>query len=45
VRPVAINWSRPRAALTKAEAPHGGEPRSAALPAVHHEIPTRPPGD
>jgi hypothetical protein len=45
VRPVAINWSRPRATLTKAEAPHAGEPRSATLPATHDEIPTRPPGD
>ena len=45
VRPVAIDWSRPRKKLNKAEMPRGGEPRSARLPSVRDEIPTRPPGD
>jgi hypothetical protein len=45
VRPVKINWAHPRRALTKREAPPAGEPRSATLPTVHNEIPTRPPGD
>ncbi len=43
VRPAKIDWSRPRARLSKAEAPRGGEPRSARLPAVRREIPSRPP--
>jgi hypothetical protein len=44
VRPVAIDWSRPRSRLSKAETPRGGEPRSARLRTVRDEIPTRPPG-
>jgi Putative peptidoglycan binding domain len=45
VRPVAIDWSRPHASLSKAEAPRRGIPRSASLPAVRREVPTRPPGN
>lgn len=45
VKPVSVNWARPRAALGKAEMPRGGEPRSASDPAVRNEIPSRPPGD
>jgi hypothetical protein len=43
VEPVAVNWSHPRRSLAKADAPRGGKPRSASLPAVRDEIPPRPP--
>jgi peptidoglycan hydrolase-like protein with peptidoglycan-binding domain len=44
VRPVRIDWSKPRKTLGKAEVPPGGEPASADLPAVRYEIPRHPPG-
>jgi peptidoglycan hydrolase-like protein with peptidoglycan-binding domain len=44
VRPVRVDWSKPRKTLSKAETPAGGEPASASLPAVRYEIPAHPPG-
>jgi peptidoglycan hydrolase-like protein with peptidoglycan-binding domain len=43
VKPVVVNWSHPRRSLNAAEVPRGGEPSSAALPAVRDEVPNRPP--
>jgi peptidoglycan hydrolase-like protein with peptidoglycan-binding domain len=43
VKPAMVNWAHPRRTLAKSELPRGGEPRSAALPAVRDEIPARPP--
>jgi hypothetical protein len=43
VKPVRVDWSHPRRTLSRREVPRGGEPRSASLPAVRREVPSRPP--